>query len=317
MTAGTVRHRVTDLDTEDAPLVSVVMATYNRSNVLGLAIQSVIAQSLTNWELLVIGDACTDDSAETVAGFGDSRIRWTNLPVNVGDQSGPNNEGVRQARGQYVAYLNHDDIWFPDHLETAVSAIRAIDADLVFTLGASLSQSGRMSVTGIAPSGRYTLLSFVPASTWVMRRGLADEVGPWLSPHASREVPSQHWLALAHAAGRKLHQVPALTTVLIASTAFDQAYRTRRSVEHVNVLARMRDVHGYRAELLTRLVLDQGEVEWPRSLVANARVSLKHLLHRGSARVGIHPHATAAALRLQGRGAWLNRVYLRRGIDRT
>ena len=68
--------------------------TYNRSNVLRYAIESVLAQTVSDWEMIVIGDACTDDTAEVVESFGDGRIRFHNLDQNVGEQSGPNNVGT-------------------------------------------------------------------------------------------------------------------------------------------------------------------------------------------------------------------------------
>src|SRR5688572_3928903 len=79
-----------------SPTVSVVMATYNRSNLLPLVIHTVLWQTFTDWELLVIGDACTDDTEAVVKSIGDPRIHFFNLPVNCGDQSGPNNEGMRR-----------------------------------------------------------------------------------------------------------------------------------------------------------------------------------------------------------------------------
>ncbi len=93
------------------PLVSIITATYNRSNVLCYAIDSVLRQTVTDWELLVIGDACTDDTEQIVAAIGDPRVRFFNLEKNVGEQSGPNNAGVRLAHGKSLAFLNHDDLW--------------------------------------------------------------------------------------------------------------------------------------------------------------------------------------------------------------
>src|SRR5687768_2420846 len=84
-----------------APLVSVVIATYNRARVLAHAIESVRRSSLTDWELLVVGDHCTDETSEVVASFSDERITYINLPYNVGEQSGPHNEGISRARGRY------------------------------------------------------------------------------------------------------------------------------------------------------------------------------------------------------------------------
>jgi glycosyltransferase involved in cell wall biosynthesis len=83
-----------------SPVVSVIMATYNRSNVLCYAIESVLWQTFKEWELWIVGDACTDDTATVVASFKDKRIHFVNLPVNTGEQSGPNNEGVKRSTGR-------------------------------------------------------------------------------------------------------------------------------------------------------------------------------------------------------------------------
>ena len=93
------------------PTVSVVVATYNRANVLRFSIEAALRSSASDWEMIVVGDACTDHTADVVASFDDPRISFVNLPVNAGEQSIPNNEGVRRARGRYVAFLNHDDLW--------------------------------------------------------------------------------------------------------------------------------------------------------------------------------------------------------------
>jgi len=86
----------------DEPLVSVVVATYNWSSVLRYALLSAQNQTFRNFEVLVIGDGCIDDSAEVVESLGDPRFRWENLPVNSGHQSTPNNRGIELARGEWV-----------------------------------------------------------------------------------------------------------------------------------------------------------------------------------------------------------------------
>jgi glycosyltransferase involved in cell wall biosynthesis len=85
------------------PQVTVILSTYNWSSVLRHAIASVLGQSFADFELLVIGDGCTDDSEQVAAESGDPRVRWIGLPKNSGHQSVPNNEGLRQARGAFIA----------------------------------------------------------------------------------------------------------------------------------------------------------------------------------------------------------------------
>ena len=139
------------------PLVSIITATYNRGNVLRYTVASVIESGFRDWELLVVGDACTDDTEQVVGSFADPRVRFINLETNVGEQSGPSNEGFRHARGRYIAYLNHDDLWTADHLGRSLSAIEDTGADLVFSLGVAVEPGGGNVLIGASPTG--TLLS--------------------------------------------------------------------------------------------------------------------------------------------------------------
>src|SRR3954453_5561675 len=98
------------------PRVTIITATYNYSSVLRYAIKSALEQTFQDFEHWIIGDGCTDDSDEVVRSFNDPRLHWHNLPENVGSQFAPNNKGLELARGEYIAYLGHDDIWHPSHL---------------------------------------------------------------------------------------------------------------------------------------------------------------------------------------------------------
>lgn len=85
------------------PLVSVIIPTFNWSAALKQTIISVLNQNYENYEILVIGDCCTDDSEQIVKSFDDIRIKWYNLDQNYGSQFGPNNFGLKVATGKYVA----------------------------------------------------------------------------------------------------------------------------------------------------------------------------------------------------------------------
>ena len=99
----------------------MIIATYNWATVLPYSIGSVLGQTFTDFELLVIGDGCTDESEAVVTAIADPRVQWTNLPTNSGHQAVPNNDGLRRARGEVVAHLGHDDLWLPRHLEHLVA----------------------------------------------------------------------------------------------------------------------------------------------------------------------------------------------------
>ena len=234
------------------PRITVVTATYNRSNVLALAIRSVLAQSEDDWELIVVGDACTDDTEGVVASFGDPRIRFVNLDRNCGEQSGPNNAGAAVARGRYLAYLNHDDQWLPDHLEAAVEGLERMDADLVFTLEEVITVGGARYLAGAAASGEYEPAVKCPASSWVFRRGLVEEIGPWRRADEIFDVPSVDWLDRAWRAGKRLRLVPRLTVVAVQSTHREGTYAQRASDVEEEVARQMKEPGFRERELSSR-----------------------------------------------------------------
>src|SRR5215472_16651612 len=160
-----------------APSVTVIIPTYNWSSVLPFSIGSVLRQTFTDFELLVVGDGCTDDSEAVVGRISDPRVRWINLPTNTGYQSDPNNEGLRQARGQIIAYLGHDDLWLPHHLSCLISALDQ-GADLAYgmffyVMGGSDRALARISGETYRPG------LGVPPTSVVHRRSLTDHLGGW------------------------------------------------------------------------------------------------------------------------------------------
>ena len=97
------------------PLVSIIMPSWNRAFTIGEAIQSVLDQSYGNWELLICDDASEDKTAEVVRRFDDPRIRYMKFLKSNG--AGARNKGLGFARGEYIAYLDSDNIWHPQFLD--------------------------------------------------------------------------------------------------------------------------------------------------------------------------------------------------------
>jgi glycosyltransferase involved in cell wall biosynthesis len=276
-------------DLTDKPLVTVVMATYNRSNVLKWAVQSVRWQTYENWELWVIGDACTDDTETVVTGFEDTRIHFHNLPENVGEQSGPNNEGVQRASGELIAFLNHDDIWFPDHLERCFSTLTNTGADMVFALADRIYGDGTRHVDGNCFDGKFSPRDriFVGCSSWVVRRETVDSVGPWRSYLDLYTVPSQDWLFRAWKAGKDIRLSPWLTIIALGTYTRPGSYANRDEAEQKEIVERIRVDSQFRERELTELLLAQR-----RSLSEQTVRNLSRLppgkLLRASARSALH-----------------------------
>lgn len=302
--------------TQPAPAVAIVIATYNRSDVLRLAIASVVAQTLTDWELWVIGDACTDDSAAVVAAFGDPRIHFVNLPENVGEQAGPNNEGVARSRAPLVAFLNHDDLWFPDHLATAVAALEASAADLAFARGIAFRTDGTRTMIGLAPTGRYALTTYAPASLWLVRRELLVALGGWRSAYRCRLAPSQDFLARAHRAGKRLVPAPRTTVLVIPAGSRKDSYVTGGAGEHEAVLREMQADPAFRERLLEGVITQLGANSLvPRPAKTAARAGV-HALYWCLERLGIHPLEAGRTLTLQRKGRVIDVRRRVRGLSR-
>lgn len=112
------------------PEVSVIMPAFNSADYIGAAIDSVRAQTRTDWQLVVIDDCSTDSTRDlvTAAMAADERISLIELPANMGAPAGPRNAGVREARGRYIALLDADDVWHPQKLELQLAAMAATGA---------------------------------------------------------------------------------------------------------------------------------------------------------------------------------------------
>lgn len=94
------------------PLVSIMMVTYNRADLIVEAIESVLAQSYQNWELLILDDGSTDSTASVVGSFAerDTRIKYLPAPQNLGITRN-RNRGFPFVHGEYIAVLDSDDVW--------------------------------------------------------------------------------------------------------------------------------------------------------------------------------------------------------------
>lgn len=137
------------LTTSVAPTVSVILPTHDRAPSLGAAIRSVLDQSFSDLELIVVNDASTDGTAGLLERIKDERLRVVDLPVRSG-APGARNTGIELARGRYVAFQDSDDLWRPDRLLAQVAALDAADNSVAVAYGRMIrnGRSGARTMPG-------------------------------------------------------------------------------------------------------------------------------------------------------------------------
>ncbi|WP_422013822.1 glycosyltransferase family 2 protein [Roseateles sp.] len=194
------------------PLVSICIPTYKGGAYLAAAIDSVLSQTLTDFELVVVDDNSPDDTADIVAGFDDARLVYERNPANLGPQ-GNWNRCLQLARGRYFKLLPHDDLLMPACLEQQVAILEA-DArhELALVFGARdvIGPDGRVLTSrhyGSAGSQRLTAQAVraqcarrgtnvlgEPGSV-MFRRELARRIGPFDARHPY-VIDMDYWLRL-------------------------------------------------------------------------------------------------------------------------
>lgn len=201
------------------PLITFVIATYKRVDALQCTLQSLILQSYPHWEALVIGDCCGDETTDMICLLNESRIKYYNLPVRFGEQSGPNSFGLHLARGEFVTFLNHDDLLLSDHLDYALQRIKTSHADFYIGLSAHAVDTickDNVNVApvfiSIEPKYQYRRLDYLikpshylfdPSSFWLANTAYAKEVGYWKKSNMLWRTPLRDWIMRAWRLGGK------------------------------------------------------------------------------------------------------------------
>jgi glycosyltransferase involved in cell wall biosynthesis len=182
--------------------VSVVIPTYNRPDALSVAIKSVLLQTHPVFEVIIVGDSADVGTEIAVRNFNNPKLQYINLPTRCGDQSIPNAIGTQISKGEYIAYLNHDDVWGATHIEDGLRFIESSGAK--WFIGQSLFAYNSED----HPMGRYPIFSQVSDpgrrcheafgktftyletnSSWIVPRDAILEAGNWYPASSSRRTP--------------------------------------------------------------------------------------------------------------------------------
>ena len=248
------------------PSVSVIIPTYNWSSVLPYSIGSVLRQTFTDFELLVVGDGCTDDSEAVVGRVGDPRVEWINLPTNTGHQSEPNNEGLRQARGQFIAYLGHDDLWLPHHLSCLISALEQ-GADLAYGISLILlGEPNGYHRRPYPPCEGYQPGMWIPPTSVVHRRSVTDHIGGWRHYRELDTDPEVELWRRAYTAHYRFVFVPRLTAVKFPASTRRDVYKIRPCHEQAAWSQRIQNEDNFEIAELIRTILVMGAELRPKPI---------------------------------------------------
>jgi glycosyltransferase involved in cell wall biosynthesis len=161
-------------------LISVIISSYNRSGRLTGAIQSVINQTYEEWELIIVDDASTDDTTKVVKGFKDPRIKYFRLDKNSGNHGVVKNRGVRESNGKYLAFLDDDNVYRPDHLAVLLKAIDGFDVSYGDRMRVNES-TGKRDVGINSDYNPMTLMNtnYIDTSDSLIRREAIEYIGGW------------------------------------------------------------------------------------------------------------------------------------------
>jgi GT2 family glycosyltransferase len=226
------------------PLFSVVMASYNRGRHILPSIQSVMQQSFQDFELLIVGDQCTDDTEAVIGPLLSEKVRWCNQREHSGSQSSPNNAGIELAKGTYVAYIGHDDIWSKDHL-ASLTALFAAEVDLNFAVSGTIYHMPpgveRPQVTGIFDDQSAKFSHFFPPSSFAHGRDAISKIGGWRDPENIRPLVDCDLLLRAAHAGLRFRSTKKITVHKFAAAHRYLSYLNQTSHEQEHMLRQMQE----------------------------------------------------------------------------
>ncbi|WP_412051287.1 glycosyltransferase family 2 protein [Hoeflea sp. Naph1] len=225
--------------------VTVVIPAYNAARTIASTLESVIAQTHTNWEAVVVDDHSSDETRAIVEGFAarDSRIRLLALEKNNGAPAAPRNRGLESASSPWVAFLDSDDLWHPQKLELQLEALSATGETFSCTAMRDFADGASVVDTDVLTPVQTHLIAFanhrikgrIPASSVVVSTELARRF-PFEEDRSYKAVEDYHcWLRILHSGVRCLKlDAPLLNYRRIVGQISGSKLTMMRRVFHVH-----------------------------------------------------------------------------------
>ena len=167
------------------PLVSVIMPTYNHAQFIGEAIDSVLNQTYRNFELIIIDNFSEDNTERIVTSHKDDRIKYLKFKNN-GVIAASRNYGIRHSQGEYIAFLDSDDIWLPEKLEKQIKVFQISNETVMLYTRFKIIEGDIISNRIFPKNGKYKsgnifkalyIRRFIACSSVMVKRNVLDQVG--------------------------------------------------------------------------------------------------------------------------------------------
>lgn len=179
-------------------LISIIIPAYNSAGTIHATIESVLNQTFTNFELIIVDDGSTDDTAQIVRRFQDERLVYIYQPNS--ERSAARNNGIAHAKGHYIAFLDSDDLWLPTKLEKQIMLMEGnpdlglVYCDMILFDSYTARDVSRHSQLATPHRGRVPLRdilvqNFISSPTPLVRRQVFEQVGGF----DTTLVPCEDW----------------------------------------------------------------------------------------------------------------------------
>lgn len=225
-------------------LVSIIMPAYNSARFIGEAINSVLAQTYTNWELLIVDDCSKDSTAEIVAAFSDPRIHYQRNVNNMGAAE-TRNHALKRAQGRYIAFLDSDDLWEPEKLEKQIAFMEKNGYAFTFSDYRIMKENGTwtgkiLHMPASLSYHQYLRNTAIGCLTVVIDR---LKTGDFLMPNIKSSHDMALWLLIMKRGFRAYATPECLASYRLVSTsntakkykAAQDVWRVYRNVEHLSI----------------------------------------------------------------------------------
>jgi len=223
--------------------VSVIVPVFNRANVLSRALRSALAQTFTDFEIVIVDDGSTEDIPAVVAEFADARISIVRHVNNLGPAAA-RNSGIRAARGTYIAFLDSDDEWLPEKLEHQIEYMRdpqtrcGVSCTAYLLRKEDVAKDREINLGG-RDVGRDLIwgCSLSPGSTLIATKTIFEEVGPF--DERLMRLEDWDWL-LRCANSHEICVLPMSLSIIHSSSSTSNPHHT---FEALNILATRQNLY--------------------------------------------------------------------------